>query len=69
MGKRAYLFLTGCIFALGASAHLARLIWGSPGLEIGSWVVPIGLSWIGLPVALSLSVWGFSLLRREGSAV
>ena len=69
MGKRVYLFLTGCIFGLVASAHLARLIWGSPGLQLGSWVVPIGFSWIGLPVTLSLSVWGFSLFRGKGSAV
>ena len=60
-----YLTISAVLFGLVALAHLARAIAQWP-LVIGTWSVPMALSWIAAIVTASLSVWAFSLVRRTG---
>ncbi len=62
---KAYLVVSGTIFGLGAAAHFARLIYGWP-IELAGWSAPRWVSWPGLLVAASLSVWAFSRAVRNG---
>ena len=61
---KSYLTLSAVIFAVVALAHLARAAaqWT---IVIGSWTVPIALSWVGAIAAVALSIWAFSLARKS----
>jgi hypothetical protein len=58
-----YLSISATIFAAVALAHLLRAISGWT-IVIGTWEVPLALSWIAAIVTAGLSAWAFSLLRR-----
>ena len=60
---KSYLTLSATIFAVIASAHVARAIaqWT---IVIGPWTVPVALSWVGAIAAAALSAWAFSLARK-----
>lgn len=60
MISKLYLYVTGSIFGLVAIAHLVRLIFHWPA-QIGTWVIPIWLSWILLFLAGVLSIWAFRM--------
>ena len=60
MISKLYLYVTGSIFGLVAIVHLIRLILHWPA-QIGTWVIPIWLSWVFLFVAGLLSVWAFRM--------
>lgn len=66
MGRKTFILLASCFFAVAAALHLSRLVTGSPTIELGAWTVPIWFSWGGFPVASALCLWGISLFRREG---
>jgi hypothetical protein len=53
-----YAAVSALIFAAVALAHLGRILkqWT---VQIGSLVVPMSVSWIGLVIAALLSIWGF----------
>ena len=53
-----YAVVSALIFAAVALAHLGRILkqWT---VQIGSLVVPMSVSWIGLVIAALLSIWGF----------
>lgn len=63
MDQKTFALVAGVIFALVALMHVLRLFMGWP-LVIGSWSVPMWLSWVGLVVAGGLSVLGLRLAMR-----
>jgi hypothetical protein len=63
MDQRTFCIVAGIIFAVVALIHLLRILLNWP-IEIGTWSVPMWLSWIGLIVAGGLSVFGFRLAAR-----
>ncbi len=63
MNVRAYLMISGIIFAVVALAHLLRVINGWP-VVAGSWFIPMWVSWVGTLGPGVLGVWAFSLASR-----
>ena len=61
--ERAYLLVSGSVFAVVAAAHLAR-IFTSADLSLGEWAVPIWLSWVGIGVTAYLAYMSFRLAVR-----
>lgn len=66
MGPRLYQALTGTLFAVIAIVHATRLADGWP-VYVGTWEVPMGVSWLGVLLPGALAVWAFSLLRQVGA--
>ena len=58
MKTRLYLMVSATIFTLVALAHAARLIQGLP-VTIGTYSVPMVLSWGGVIGPGLLALWGF----------
>jgi hypothetical protein len=56
-----YAAVSALIFAVVAIAHLIRILKGWTA-QVGSYAVPMSLSWIGLLVAGLLAIWGFMQL-------
>ena len=56
--------VVGTIFALVTLLHLLRIYMGWP-VVIGSWALPMWVSWIGFVVAGSLSYFGLRLAARN----
>lgn len=67
MSRRNYLLISAVLFALVATAHLARLVLGWP-FEIGGTSIPHWVSVPGFVVPGLLSAWGFRLAKDERSA-
>ena len=64
MDQKTFFMVASVIFALVALLHLSRIYMGWP-VVIGSWSVPMWLSWIGLVVAGGLSYFGLHLTARS----
>ena len=60
---RAYLQISGVIFAIVTLAHVLRLVLNWP-IQMASWVVPMWISWVAIPVAGTMCVWAFRLISR-----
>ncbi len=56
-----YLILTGAVFFLVALLHLVRLLNHWP-IVVGTWAIPMWLSWVGFPVSSGYCVWACWLL-------
>ena len=63
MKTKAYLFLSACIFAAVALAHLLRLAFRWPAV-LGPIDIPLWPSIFGVLVPGFLSCWGFSAARK-----
>ena len=64
MTEKTFVTISAVIFGLVALLHLLRLVMGwSVGIE--SWTVPMWVSWLGLLVAGSLSLYGARLAMRS----
>jgi hypothetical protein len=63
MDQKTFSVVAGAIFALVALVHLSRIYMGWP-VVIGSWTLPMWVSWIGLVVAGGLSYFGLRLAAR-----
>jgi len=63
MKGRAYLLISGSIFGVVAVLHVLRLVNGWP-FQVGPWVLPVALSWVGAAVAAGLCLWAFRLSSR-----
>jgi hypothetical protein len=63
MGYKAYCRVSGVLFALVALAHLLRIIAGLP-LIVGTWAMPMYVSWGGLIVPAALAIWAFRQAGR-----
>lgn len=57
---RAYIQITGVIFAIVTLGHALRLVMGWP-IRVADWVVPMWISWVGILVAGTLCLWAFRL--------
>jgi len=66
MGYRKYCILSGVLFSLVALAHLSRIVYGMS-IQVGDYVVPMFVSWIGLAVPAGLAVWAFRISRKSSS--
>jgi hypothetical protein len=64
MTPRAFLFVSGCLFALIAVLHALRLVYGWR-VTLGEWAVPGWVSWVGLLIAGYLSYQGFVLKNKK----
>jgi len=64
MDEKTFSIVAGIIFALVALLHLVRIYMGWP-VVIGSWSVPMWLSWVALVVAGGLAFFGLSLARSS----
>jgi len=66
---RAYILITGVIFAIVALVHLLRLLLDWPA-QVAGLAVPPWASWIAFLVAAALAIWAFSLVAgdRRGGA-
>jgi hypothetical protein len=53
-----YAVISALIFAVVAIGHLIRLLnrWT---VQLGPFSVPMWVSWVGLLIAVLLSIWGF----------
>jgi undecaprenyl pyrophosphate phosphatase UppP len=63
MNTRLYLFITGIIFGIVAVLHLLRVVnqWD---FQLGPWLFPMWVSWLGALVPALLSVWAFYMVSR-----
>ncbi len=64
MNQKTFCLVASVIFTLVALLHLLRIFMGWP-IVIGSWSIPVWLSWIGLVVAGGLSYFGLRLTARS----
>jgi hypothetical protein len=60
---KTYHYVVGIIFALVALTHLIRIMNHWP-LVVGSWDVPVAISWAGLIITGILSIWSFRLIQK-----
>jgi hypothetical protein len=63
LSARLFLLLSSAIFFVVGVLHLLRMLFHVP-IQIGGWLVPAWLSYLGAPIALALSFWAFRLRRR-----
>jgi hypothetical protein len=63
MNKNAYFFISGLVFAIVAIVHLFRIINQFP-IVVGTWVIPMTVSVLGLIVSGILSYCGFALMSK-----
>ena len=54
----SYATVSALIFAIVALVHLARLVKGWP-VQVGAFIIPMSVSWIGLLVSALIAIWGF----------
>jgi hypothetical protein len=64
MNKKTYFLISSVVFAIVAIIHLLRIINQFP-VVVGTWVIPMAGSVIGLIVAGILSYCGFTLMCKE----
>lgn len=62
--QRLFLYIVAAIFLVVALLHLMRLINGWP-VIVGDWLVPLSVSWGGVVVPASLSVWALMIARSK----
>jgi hypothetical protein len=66
MKARTYLLISGVIFGLVCLGHLLRVVFNVP-LVVGTYDVPMTISWMGMFVSAGLVVWVIAMLTREES--
>lgn len=64
MGRRLYLAISATIFGIVAILHLLRVSLGRE-VRIGSYEIPMAVSWGGGIAGLLLCLWGFRLARGK----
>lgn len=64
LDQKIFPIVAGAVFAMVALLHLLR-IFADWSVFIGSWAVPMWLSWIAVIVAGGLSCFGLSLAARR----
>lgn len=63
MSTTPYLFISGFIFFVVGLLHLMRILCHWPA-QIGTWFLPVWVSYLGLIAAWGLCVWAYRLSRR-----
>jgi hypothetical protein len=66
MKTKTYLLISGVIFSVVFLGHLLRIVFGWP-LIIGTYDVPMAISWMGMFLTAGLVVWVIVMLTREES--
>jgi hypothetical protein len=67
MNKQTYFLISGLVFAIVSIVHLLRII-NQFEVVVGTWSVPMYVSWIGFIAAGILSYCGFTLMCKEKDA-
>ncbi len=62
MSEKTFVRVASIIFALVALVHLVRILMGWP-VIIGTWALPMWVSWIGAVVTAALALIGFRIFR------
>ncbi len=65
MGAKSYCLVSALLFGLVAIAHLLRVIYRWP-IAVEAWSIPLWISWVAVPVAVALSIWGIWMWNVEG---
>jgi hypothetical protein len=65
---RTYLQISGTLFGLMALGHLLRLLRHWP-VDVGGYMLPLWVSWLGVLLASGLSVWALRLARAPRDPV
>jgi hypothetical protein len=65
MGAKSYCLVTAVIFGAVALLHLLRAVYRWP-VIVEAWRVPLWVSWLAIPVAAALCIWGFWMGSLEG---
>ena len=60
MSEKTFVKVASAIFALVAILHLVRILMGWPAI-IGTWALPMWVSWVGVVVTAALAFLGFRL--------
>jgi hypothetical protein len=63
---RTGLRIASVIFAIFAIGHVVRLI-NHAQVTVGTYTIPMGVSWIALIVAVTLCIWLWRLASRSGA--
>lgn len=61
---RAYSLVSGVVFAIVALVHLIRALAQWPA-QVGTWTMPLWVSWVAFVVAGMLAAWAFTLRKHE----
>ena len=64
MKPRAYLLITGCLFAVVAVGHLIRFVRQIP-VRVGDLDIPMWVSAAGMVATGALSIWAFASARQK----
>ncbi len=67
MRPRAYLVISGTIFAIVAIIHLLRIV-NNWALMLGPWSAPMWVSWLGTLLPTVLCAWAFRFASLSGRA-
>jgi len=60
MTGKCYVLITGIIFCLVSVMHLLRVLYHVP-VQIGGWLAPEWISWLGFIGPGILSIWAFRI--------
>ena len=63
MSAKPYLAVSGVTFFAVGLLHLLRLFYHWP-VQVGVWLVPQWVSYLGLPIAWGLAFWAYRSHRR-----
>ncbi len=63
MDQKTFSLIAGIIFAIVAIVHLFRILQGW-NIVLGTWMVPMWVSWIGLIIPGILGYWGLKFGRK-----
>ncbi|MBI2676924.1 MAG: hypothetical protein HYX21_03215 [Candidatus Yanofskybacteria bacterium] len=64
MKNKTYFITVSIVFVAITSLHFLRIVFDWPA-RIGSWDVPIWLSWLAVTLAGTLAYYGFRLEKKE----
>jgi ABC-type lipoprotein release transport system permease subunit len=64
VNPRPYLVISGVLFGAIAVLHLTRLV-SQVEVQVGTRLVPMRVSWVGLVVASALALWALRLAWRR----
>ena len=66
MKTKTYLLISAVIFSIVCLGHLLRVVFNWP-LVIGTYDVPMAVSWMGMIITAGLVVWVITMLIKEES--
>ncbi|KAA3612567.1 MAG: hypothetical protein DWQ05_18105 [Calditrichaeota bacterium] len=62
MTEKRYFLISGIIFGLVAVLHISRALFDIH-FQIGSWLVPVWISWFGFIATVILCSWAYKSYR------